>query len=422
MLVKALSGLKHTTFPSIKKFPQVILRRDAPFQLHVPFGDVTMESQDGSADFLMVPPTKEIEDMSPIVEIRSFDKRRLMGLGFVDARSAVVSCFHLTRPSAMLPAIDNQFFVEKISAACHRRRSVLSPETTAYRAVHGVNDLLPSLEIDHYCASFARIRCNSAVGERLVPLAAEFLQERGAEQLIIETPSIPAQRVTLITPTMSDMRAYYQEDGIQFLWEPQSEADDGSHRWQLDLAFRRARFMARNVAAGKQCLCIGDTAAGMALNVCLSADHVCIVEEHPTYRKWVRQNLTLNHGARILDSKVSLQSSLQAVVRDSPAHTPRTLFDLITLEVNRAVDDVLLKKLIRVAAPGAMLLVQMTGTNAEVAVLTVLVGNSAMEQGRSAYEINRLGHCAIDFPAHALALNNGSANTVHSTFLTFLIE
>jgi hypothetical protein len=419
---RVFAGLKHTTFPPLKKFPQLVLSPGSNFQLSIPFAELSSDE----ASLLTTPPTAEVEEMSPIVEIRSSDKRRLLGLGFVDARNASVACFHITRPSAMLPVVDNQFFSDKLSSTFQRRRTVLPSETTAYRGVHEVHDLFPFLEIDHFCSSFSRIRCSSVVAERLLPLAADFLQERGAEQLLISTPSIPSYRLSLVKSSLPDAKPYYQEDSIQYLWEGHHEhnasEDVGANsRWYLNLAFRRARLMVRNIASGKKCLCVGDTAAGMALNACLHAEHVCIVEENAGYRNWVRQIVGLNHGTRIFDSKISLYSSLHSVVGgDSPA-PPRALFDVITLEVTIVVDDELLQKVMRVAAAGAMVVVQFTGNATEALLLQRSLGRTALLQGRSAYEVNKLSSSSIDFPRHALA-RPADAQTSHNTVFTFLID
>lgn len=419
---KVFAGLKHTTFPPIKKFPQLSLRNDAQFQLRIPFSQLSTEDE---GSLLSVPPLPEVAETSPIVEIRSSDKRRLLGLGFVDAHNANVSCFHLTRPSAMLPVIDNQYFSDKLALSFHRRRSVLPNETTAYRGVHGGHDLLPALEIDHFCSSFSRIRCSNRVGERLLPIAAEFLQERGAEVLLISSPSIPTHRLSLVKSSMPEAKPYYQEDSIQYLWDgheySNSDAAQVSHRWYLDLAFRRARLMVRNIAAGKKCLCLGDTAAGMALNACLQAEHVCVVEENAGYRKWVRQNIAFNHGTRIFDSKISLHSSLHSVVGgDSPAPPP-SLFDIITVEVIGSADDDLLQKFVRVAAAGAKLIVQFTGTSSDAVALTQSVGRVSLQHGRSACKVNELSSSSIDFPTHTLAALVDSSSISASIF-TFLVD
>lgn len=428
MLHKALSGLKHTTFPPLKKFPQVMLRNDGQFSLCIPCSDVTA----GENVSPLLQPSEE-QDACPIVEIRSTTGRQLLGLGFVDARRSVISCFHVTRPCTMLPVIDDHFFTEKIKESFSRRRGLIPPETTAYRAVHGMDDMLPSLKVDHYSASFARIQCDSVVGERLIAIAGEYLREHGAEQLIVQTPSIPSQRIVLAKPSMSELvKNFYQEDSVQYLWDYQGAvegenvvANDGSDRSLLNLAFRRARLMIRNISNGKRCLCINDTAAGMTLNACLSAKHVVLVEENPGYRNWVRQIIVFNHGPTLIGSVVSIHSSLNAVLggNATEAPSPASLFDVVTVEVHRLVGGDFLQRIVCAVAPRGMLVVQLAGNPSDAASLVRSIGEASMQQGKLSYVVNKFSSASLDFPRHTLHGGVPScSDDVHHTVFTFLFD
>jgi hypothetical protein len=433
MLHKVLSGLQHTTFPPLKKFPQLVLRRDVRLTLGISVKDVVPASDD--AQSLLSASTREDQAACPIVELRAGDDRRLLGLGFLDVAHGAVSCFHITHPSTMLPVVNDAFFTEKLKASFERRRQLLSQETTAYRAVHGIQDLLPSIEVDHYCASFARICCDSAVGERIMSIAVEFLRDRGAEELIIESPQIPIQRITLTKPTISGMKNFYQEEGIQYLWQPPIEepVTPTLDRWHLNLAFRRARLMIRDISEGKRVLCVNDAAAGMTLNACIGvAKHIFVVEDDSACRNWIRQIVTFNHGPKLIGSLVSLYSSLDSLMDSGerggsrPRSAPSTLFDVVTMEYNAAVGYSLGDKMHRVVqaiAPRGLLVVQCSGTTVEASALVTSVSDASVSQGRTAWVVNRLSSTSLDFPLHALSVAQlSSEHRVHHTVFTFVVE
>ncbi len=78
-----------------------------------------------------------------------FDQdRRFVAIGLWDPLSPIrVRILHHGKPTP----IDHYFWLTRISDALLRRQSLLdSAGTTAYRLVHGENDLLPSLVIDQY--------------------------------------------------------------------------------------------------------------------------------------------------------------------------------------------------------------------------------------------------------------------------------
>lgn len=358
MLTKVFSSLKGTTFVPQKTFPSVILQEGSLFRLTVSFSslkDIPKESQDFGA----------------IVEIRSDSSRsaqgRLLGLGFVDSERRVVDCFHVTDPLNPLPVIDDKFFLGKFSRSFEQRRRSLATSTSCYRAVHGSHDRFPPLYVDHFSMPFSRIVAPSAGGERLTSLAATFLREKGAEQIIVGAKSVPLQRIVFGTGSLlnNEPRDYYQESGVQFLWLPKGvdvcEEVHGEvgRRSLLNLEFRRSRRLMRDSCKGKRCLCINDSVGGMALNAVMSAKTVHVVEPDETIRNFISENLVFNFGVALFPDVVSTgYRSVDELVDDTSTRgaTKKRSFDVISVDSHsstlRTSDDwrQMLNKLMKITS------------------------------------------------------------------------
>lgn len=78
-----------------------------------------------------------------------FDRKdRFLAIGLYDPMSPIrIRVLHRGRPQS----IDEKWLLERLRLACQRRQALSSsPDTTAFRLVHGENDGLPGLVVDRY--------------------------------------------------------------------------------------------------------------------------------------------------------------------------------------------------------------------------------------------------------------------------------
>ncbi|RNF26411.1 23S rRNA (cytosine1962-C5)-methyltransferase [Trypanosoma conorhini] len=304
MWSKVFAPLLPNRLAPAQKFPQLKLRPQQHRLLtHERQCAISLSSFDAnSVEFAR----REIATGS-IVEVRDSDRHQLLALGFYEPTLLRVEVFHTTpKAVAELPIIGEDFFLRRLREAWGRRRRAFGPmlhgDTNTYRVLNGTADGIPSLYVDLFSSSFARIVATSFGAERLVPAVAEYLRRQGAEQLLLDTPYLKdREKLTLVHPTIP-LSAVYLENGTRHLWVPQAETPaTRSNRWLLNPAHRRIRFMLRELCRGKRVLCVNDRSGSAALNAVMSAKSVLIAEPDDALVNRIRENLVANHAAAVFN-------------------------------------------------------------------------------------------------------------------------
>lgn len=257
-------------------------------------------------------------DSGSIVELRG-SHQNLVGLGFFEAEKEKVEVFEWFRPGA-LTTIDEDYFLIRISDAVEKRNAAAKHFTNTFRMVHSFPDGLPSLFIDQFSERFFHLRAASRGADRILPALVEWLYRRGAEEVILQSPSIEAQRLTLKPPTV-ELPTRCLENGITFCWERSCDV----HQALISTAFRHPRYFLRHVAENKRVLCMQDRFGMGALNALLAAEKVMCASQDKDLIDLARKNILYNHGAPIFSRCETSCGALEGMTAASP-------FDVIFLE------------------------------------------------------------------------------------------
>ncbi|RHW71877.1 hypothetical protein DPX39_060040100 [Trypanosoma brucei equiperdum] len=305
--------LTHRLTPA-EKFPQLQLRVGQ--QRRVTCGrqlSIPLSSFDShSLDFAR----REIEPGS-VVELRDADHRKLLALAFYEPALLRVDIFHHT-PKVVtdLPRISEDFFVNRVKEAWGRRQSVFrhvrTGSTNAYRVVNGYADGVPSLYVDLFSSSFARVVATSAGAERIVPAVTELLRQHGVEEVLLDTPHLKDhEKLTLITPTIT-LPETYMENGASNMWLPRDEyPTTSSNRWLINTAHRRIRAVLRDLCHGKRVLCVNDRGGAAALQAVMTAKSVVFAESDESLLNRVRENLVANHASAVFNTCETTNSPIE---------------------------------------------------------------------------------------------------------------
>ncbi|KAG5498726.1 hypothetical protein JKF63_03014 [Porcisia hertigi] len=298
MHAKLLAPLAGGRIQAAHKFPQLHLQAaqrwlvtrhrqcNLPLQLFQP----------SSVDFA----GRELE-AGRIVEVRG-DDNSLVALGFYEPQLQRVDVFDMTPSlSTTLPTISEDSFMARVHDAWERRRRIL-PQThsNTYRIVNGSADSLPSLFVDVFSECFVRVVATSFGAERLVPPLLDFLSRRGAEDVLLDTPTLgDAVRASLITPTLP-LPQIYVEGGVSHMWlKRDMRLPSTENLFLVNTAHRRTRRMMRDVGKGKRVLTIYDRSGSASMNAIMTAKHVTVAHREETYLEWARANLICNHSASV---------------------------------------------------------------------------------------------------------------------------
>ncbi|KPA83290.1 putative mitochondrial hypothetical protein [Leptomonas pyrrhocoris] len=295
---KILAPLLGNRVQAAQKFPQLRLK---PQEHHL----ITRRLQcsipltvfhPNSVDFA----TRELE-AGRIVEVRR-DDQRLVALGFYEPQLGRVDVFDATPNSAaMLPTISEDFFMARMHEAWERRRRILlQTQNNTYRIVNGYADRLPALFVDIFSECFVRVVATSAGAERLVPPLFDFLRRSGAEEVLLDTPTLgDTNRVSLISSTIP-LPQMYVEGGVSHLWLKQGvQLSSTANLMLLNPAHRRTRRMVRDLGKGKRVLTIYDRSGSAAMNAVMTAKHVTVVHREEATLEWARANLICNHSSSV---------------------------------------------------------------------------------------------------------------------------
>lgn len=318
MYTKVLGHLLPQRLLPTKKFPQLRLRVQAenlldrrPFELPLSAFDKI------NLDFI----SREVEDGN-VIEIRK-SNQNFAGLGFFEPSLQEVQVFQWFPPSGAHLLVDERLFLGHLEDAIQKREKAMPNFCNTFRILHGAEDGIPSMFIDQFSERFYAIHVKSFGADRLLPPVTEFLRRRGAEEVIIESPSISRQSVTIAVPTIP-LPSHGLENGISFSWfthrgncPPSSEL--------ICTAYRRSRFVLREMCASKRVLCVHDRQGMAALNALLSADKVVLASEDTSLVEAARSNILLNHGAPIFRKCETAEGSIKHISSAPP-------FDIVFLE------------------------------------------------------------------------------------------
>jgi hypothetical protein len=292
---KLIAPLLGNRLQAAQKFPQLRLRPrqhhritrhlqcDVPLSLFHP----------NSLDFAK----RELE-AGRIVEIRR-DDQRLVALGFYEPQLNRVDVFDATPNSVTtFPTISEDFFMARVHEAWERRRRIL-PQTqnNTYRIVNGYADSLPALFVDIFSECFVRVVATSWGAERLLPPLLDFLRRSGAEDVLLDTPTLgDSNRVSLISATIP-LPQMYVEGGVSHLWLKQGvRLSSTENLLLLNPAHRRTRRMMRDLGKGKRVLTVYDRCGSASMNAVMTAKHVTVVHREESTLEWARANLICNHS------------------------------------------------------------------------------------------------------------------------------
>lgn len=292
---KLIAPLLGNRLQAAQKFPQLRLRPQEHHLItrHLQCNIPLAHFHPNSVDFAR----RELE-AGRVVEIRR-DDQRLVALGFYEPHLSRVDVFDATLNSvATLPTISEDFFMARVHEAWERRRRIL-PQTqnNTYRIVNGYADSLPSLFVDIFSECFVRIVATSYGAERLLPPLLDFLRRSGAEDVLLDTPTLgDTNRVSLITSTIP-LPQMYVEGGVSHLWLKQDvQLSSTENLLLINPAHRRTRRMMRDLSKGKRVLTIYDRCGSASMNAVMTAKHVTVVQREEDSLDWARANLICNHS------------------------------------------------------------------------------------------------------------------------------
>ncbi|KAG5473218.1 hypothetical protein CUR178_03137 [Leishmania enriettii] len=298
MHAKVVAPLAASRIQTAHKFPQLRLQ---PLQHRL----ITRRRQCNLPLRLFHPSSVEFAERDleagRIVEVRR-DDHSLVALGFYEPYLQRVDVFDMTPSLAsMLPTISEDSFMARVHEAWERRRRILpQTQSNTFRIVNGYADSLPSLFVDVFSECFVRVVATSFGAERLVPPLLDFLSRRGAEDVLLDTPTLgDAARVSLITPTIP-LPQMYVEGGVNHLWlRPDVRMPSTENLFLINPAHRRIRRMLRDLGKGKRVLTIYDRSGSASMNAVMTAKHVTVVHREEASQEWARENLICNHSASV---------------------------------------------------------------------------------------------------------------------------
>lgn len=292
---KLIAPLLGNRLQAAQKFPQLRLQ---PQEHHL----ITRHLQCNIPLHLFHPSSLDFAkrdlEAGRIVEVRR-DDQRLVALGFYEPHLGRVDIFDTTPNSVTgFPTISEDFFMARVHEAWERRRRIL-PQTqnNTYRIVNGYADRLPSLFVDIFSECFVRVVATSYGAERLLPPLLDFLRRSGAEDVLLDTPTLgDTNRASLITSTIP-LPQMYVEGGVSHLWLKQDvQLSSTDNLLLLNPAHRRTRRMMRDLSKGRRVLAIYDRCGSAAMNAVMTAKHVTVVHREESTLEWARANLICNHS------------------------------------------------------------------------------------------------------------------------------
>jgi 23S rRNA (cytosine1962-C5)-methyltransferase len=215
-----------------------------------------------------------------------------LGRGYVNPRCAIAVRL-LTRADEPITA---QLVQRRVAHALDLRRSILTPESDAYRLINGEGDFLPGIIADVYAYTVV-LQCLTAGAARLKPLVIEALGAALAPAGIYERSIGSVRREEglqfeegVAAGEVAPGPVSIRENGLRFLVDVQSGQKTGFYLDQRD-----NRALVRQLAAGRDVLnAFAYTGAFSVYAAAGGARHVCSVESSVRALELARGNWSAN--------------------------------------------------------------------------------------------------------------------------------
>jgi 23S rRNA (cytosine1962-C5)-methyltransferase len=293
--------------------------------------------------------------------------------------------------------IDAAFLLRRVAAAWELRRSVLPPQTDAYRLLNGEGDLLPGFVADLY-AGVVVLQCLTAGAARLQPLLVAALQSVVAPRAVYERSSGAVRReeglatieATLVG-SLADEPLEIHENGLRFFVDVRAGQKTGFFLDQRD-----NRSLARDLANGRRVLNAFAYTGGFAVYAAAGkAREVISVESSARALALARRNWEANGLA---GEAAFVEADVFQYLREG-----EDLFDLLLLDPPalvkrrhevargaRAYKDLHLWAFRRAAA-GALVLTFTCSQHVTVDLFRKIVQGAAVDAGRQVQVLRHLG-------------------------------
>lgn len=327
-----------------------------------------------------------------LVELRAADGS-FLAIGYANP-----ACGIAVRVLTMQPEIvDRHFLSARLTAALQLRRSMLHPDTDAYRLVNGEGDLLPGLIVDVYGHTIV-VQCLTAGATLLKPLLVDALQTLLQPRCIYERSSGAVRREEglepeegLIAGTLPDLPLEIRENGLRFLVDIRLGQKTGFFLDQRD-----NRNLVRTLAGDRDVLnTFAYTGACSVYAGAGGARRVVSVESSPraaslARRNWEANAVGVEHewvGGDVFDYLRQCECDFDLLVLDPPALVKRRR------EVERgarAYKDLHLWALRR-ARPGALILTFSCSQHLPASLFWKIVHGAASDARRTVQVLRTLG-------------------------------
>ncbi len=268
------------------------------------------------------------------------DRRRVAAVGLWDPSSPIrVKIVHHGGPRT----VDAAFWAERISVAIARRASLLADrDTTACRLVHGENDELPGLVVDHYAGTLV-VKLYSAIWfPHLDAVLDALVEQRSPERIVMRLSrqlagSLPPAAVGLLAdgvtvvgePPEGPVR--FSERGLTF----EADVVEGN-KTGFFLDQRDNRALVRGLAEGLDVLDVFSSSGGFAVSAAAggassvhlvdisgpaiaAAQHHLELNRHITAVRACRVRATVGDAFEVLDELRRRRERYGVVVLDPPS-------------------------------------------------------------------------------------------------------
>jgi 23S rRNA (cytosine1962-C5)-methyltransferase len=339
------------------------------------------------------------------------DRGRFLAIGLYDPTSPLrVRVLQHGTPAT----IDQAWLRGKLAAAAARRAVLQQAGTTGYRLVHGENDGLPGLVIDHYAGTLVLKLDTLAWIPRLAGLLAALPEITSVHSVVLRLgrhlAAYPDYLYGLSDPTVLagaalDGPVVFHENGLRFEADVLHGQKTG---FFLDQRDNRARV--EKLAAGRRSLNVFAYSGGFSLyaarggapeivSVDASAPALAAAERNFALNRELARVAAARHTVLAADAFAALAELHQSgrrfelVIVDPPAFAHRNE------DVHRALRTYghLAGLALDVTAAGGVLVMSSCSSRVAAASFYATVNKVARDRGRPLQELERTGH-PLDHP------------------------
>jgi 23S rRNA (cytosine1962-C5)-methyltransferase len=340
-----------------------------------------------------------IADLDPgitpgsIVTVQSA-KGEFVARGYCNPRCAITVRV-LTRADE---PVDRTLIERRLEAALALRRSMLPPDTDAFRLLNGEGDYLPGVVADVYGDTIV-LQCLTAGAENLKPLLAEVLTAHQRPQRIYERSVGNVRREEGLAQAVGALRGEtppatipIRESGLRFEVDVQAGQKTGFFLDQRD-----NRRLARELAAGRHVLnAFAYTGAFGVYAAAGGAQRVLSVESSAKALEAAHKHITLNGQAP--ETHDLVEADIFELLRRREDQYDLLILDPPALvkhrnEVQRgarAYKDLHLQAFRR-AVPGAFIMTFSCSQHVPADLFWKIVHGAAVDAGRSVQALRTLG-------------------------------